>query len=144
MGPTSRATNVALAAITLLTTVAQAAAQDCPAPLTQARRLMVVTAATMNATVARLHLFERAAPGQPWRALGLPEPAVIGKTGVGWSHFHRRLALPGEPLKVEGDKRAPAGVYAIGRSFGVLPSSRPGYLNVAKDTVCVDDSSSPA
>jgi D-alanyl-D-alanine dipeptidase len=63
---------------------------------------------------------------------------------MGWSQFFTRLAHRGEPLKVEGDKRAPAGIYPIGRSFGILASSRPNYLQVTPDTICVHDPSSPA
>ena len=37
----------------------------------------------------------------------------------------------------------PAGIYRIGRSFGILPSSRPNYLRVTDDTVCVNEPSSP-
>ena len=69
---------------------------------------------------------------------------MIGKAGMGWSAFFTRLAHRGEPLKVEGDKRAPAGIYPIGRSFGIVASSRPNYLQVTPDTICVHDLSSPA
>jgi L,D-peptidoglycan transpeptidase YkuD (ErfK/YbiS/YcfS/YnhG family) len=133
-----------LASAILRLAAAPALAQNCPAPLAQARRLVLVTSETMNAAEATLRLYERAAPGNPWRALGRPEPAVIGKSGMAWSHFFRRLARRGEPIKVDRDKRAPAGVYSIGRSFGTLASSRPGHLRVTGDTVCVDDPSSPA
>lgn len=119
-------------------------AQSCPAPLADARRLVLVTAATMNDTSATMRLYERASPAEPWRARGSPEPALIGKTGMGWSPFFSQLARRGEPIKVEGDKRAPAGVYAIGRSFGTVASSRPNHLQVTPDTICVDDLSSPA
>jgi L,D-peptidoglycan transpeptidase YkuD (ErfK/YbiS/YcfS/YnhG family) len=122
----------------------EALAQVCPAPLKDARRLVLITADDMNSIFARMRLYERAAPGAPWRALGAEEPALVGRGGVGWSHFYRALARPGEPLKTEGDKRAPAGVFAIGRSFGTVPSSRPGHIPVVADTVCVDDPSSPA
>ena len=47
-------------------------------------------------------------------------------------------------MKVEGDKRAPAGFYKIGRSFGFAASHRPGYLRITDGTTCVDDLSSPA
>jgi L,D-peptidoglycan transpeptidase YkuD (ErfK/YbiS/YcfS/YnhG family) len=133
-----------LASAILILAAAPALAQNCPAPLAQARRLVLVTSETMNAAEATLRLYERAAPGNPWRALGRPEPAVIGKSGMAWSHFFRRLARRGEPIKVDRDKRAPAGVYSIGRSFGTLASSRPGHLHVTGDTICVDDPSSPA
>ena len=123
---------------------APAWAQSCPAPLAEARRLVLVTAESMNATAASLQRFERAAPKDPWQPLGDAEPALVGKSGMGWSHFFRELRRGSEPVKVEGDKRAPAGVYPIGRSFGTVPSSRPGHLQIASDSVCVDDPSSPA
>jgi L,D-peptidoglycan transpeptidase YkuD (ErfK/YbiS/YcfS/YnhG family) len=121
----------------------RAFAQSCPAPLGDARRLVLVTARTMNDMPAAMQLYERASPAEPWRALGPSEPVVLGKAGMGWSHFFRRHAKAGEPVKVEGDKRAPAGVYPIGRSFGTVPSPRPGHLQVTDDTVCVYEPSSP-
>ena len=45
---------------------------------------------------------------------------MIGRGGMGWSPFFVQLARRGEPIKVEGDKRAPAGIYRIGRSFGIV------------------------
>jgi L,D-peptidoglycan transpeptidase YkuD (ErfK/YbiS/YcfS/YnhG family) len=134
----------AVVAVAAAHSIAPARSQSCPAPLAGAKRLVLVTAETMNDTAATLRRYERAAPGESWRAVGGAEPAVVGKTGMGWSAFFAHLARPGEPIKVEGDKRAPAGVYAIGRSFGILPSSRPNYLQVTPDTVCVDDLTSPA
>ena len=121
-----------------------ARAESCPASLADARRLVLVTAQTMNDTTATMRLYERASTAEAWRALGAPEPATIGRAGMGWSQFFARLARRGEPIKIEGDKRAPAGIYPIGRSFGVLASSRPDYLQVTPDTICVDDPSSPA
>jgi L,D-peptidoglycan transpeptidase YkuD (ErfK/YbiS/YcfS/YnhG family) len=121
-----------------------ALAQSCPVPLAEARRLVLVTANSMNAPTATMRLYERGSPGEPWRARGNAEPAVIGKKGMAWSKFFARLARPTEPIKIDGDDRAPAGVYRIGRSFGTLASSQPGYLHVTPDTVCVDDPSSPA
>ncbi len=47
-------------------------------------------------------------------------------------------------MKVEGDKRAPAGFYKIGRSFGFAVSDRAGYLRITDGMTCVDDLSSPA
>jgi L,D-peptidoglycan transpeptidase YkuD (ErfK/YbiS/YcfS/YnhG family) len=91
-----------------------------------------------------MRLFERDAPGAAWRAAAPPEPVVLGRAGLAWSHFYRSLARPGEPVKVEGDKRAPAGVYAIGRTFGTLASARPDHLHVTDDTICIHDPSHPA
>jgi len=91
-----------------------------------------------------MRLYERAAAGERWRSVSAAEPALLGRAGMACAHFFRRLARPGEPIKVEGDKRAPAGVYSIGKSFGIVASSRPDYLHVTSDTVCVADPAHPA
>lgn len=137
----SRAIGLILAA---LLAPSAALAQTCPPVLSEARRLALVTTENMDSTPATMQLFERASIKERWRALGPAEPALVGRAGTGWAHAFRHLARPGEPIKSEGDKRAPAGVYPIGNSFGVVPSSRPGHLQVTDDTVCVDDPSSPA
>jgi L,D-peptidoglycan transpeptidase YkuD (ErfK/YbiS/YcfS/YnhG family) len=129
--------------VVLSSAPSQAQSQSCPAPLDQARRLVLVTAKSMTELSAEMQLFERASPAEVWRAVAPAEPANLGRGGMAWSHFFRRYARAGEPLKVEGDKRAPAGIYRIGRSFGILPSSRPDYLHVTDDTVCVNEPSSP-
>jgi L,D-peptidoglycan transpeptidase YkuD (ErfK/YbiS/YcfS/YnhG family) len=150
MGASPRAARRSAAVVALVVAAAvahpakSAPAPTCPAPLADARRLVLVTAETMNSTAATMRLYQRASPGDPWRALDAPEPALIGKAGMAWSQFFLRLARRGEPIKVDGDKRAPAGIYSIGRSFGTLASSRPNYLQVTPDTICVDDPSSPA
>ena len=119
-------------------------AQSCPAPLANATRLVLVTTATMRDKLASMRLYDRTSPGDIWRPRGSIEPAVIGKAGMAWSRFWGQLARGKEPIKVDGDKRAPAGIYSIGRSFGILESSRANYLHVTPDTICVDDPSSPA
>lgn len=139
---TARAIPLAAGALLIALSSEAALAQACPAALA-VNRLVLVTAETMNTPQARMQMFARPSPRHAWQAVSKPEPAVIGRAGMGWSHFFGALAQPGEPIKAEGDKRAPAGVYRMGRSFGTVPSSRPGHLQVRGDTVCVDDLSSP-
>lgn len=118
--------------------------QSCPAPLANARKLVLVTADTMTSTTASVQRFTRAAPNAPWQPASGPVTALIGHNGVGWAHTFRSFAQPGEPVKVDGDKRVPAGFYKIGRPFGFSPSERLHYLRIAEGVTCVDDSSSPA
>jgi L,D-peptidoglycan transpeptidase YkuD (ErfK/YbiS/YcfS/YnhG family) len=51
----------------------------------------------------------------------------------------------GDPVKREGDGRAPAGVFAIGTAFGYADSARTGLPYAAMDAgdYCVDVSGSP-
>lgn len=140
-------------AAALLASSGAALAQSCPEPLASARRLVLVTSDGMASSKARLRLYERAAPGAAsrsaaqgaaWRAVGGAAPAVIGRNGLAWSFAFRQLAARGEPIKVDGDKRAPAGFYRLGQTFGLAPSNRANYLHLTPGTVCVDDPASPA
>jgi D-alanyl-D-alanine dipeptidase len=133
-----------IASIAVLAAPALAFAQACPAPLADARRLVLITAPDMASAQGTARLFVRASVGEPWQPAGPSFPARLGRTGMGWGEAFRDAARDGEPAKVEGDKRAPAGIYRIGRSFGFAASARRGYLRVRRDTVCVDDPSSPA
>ena len=128
----------------LLIAPSLALAQSCPAPLASAHRLLLVVPATMNSTTAYARRFSRASPRAPWRPAGGPFTALLGYRGVGWAHAYRRFAAKGEPIKVDGDLRVPAGVFRVGRSFGFAPSRRPGYLRLVPGVTCVDDPRSPA
>jgi L,D-peptidoglycan transpeptidase YkuD (ErfK/YbiS/YcfS/YnhG family) len=134
----------AMIALSVLLAPQLALAQSCPEPLAQARRLVLVTADNFTTSAAQAQLFERTTPSARWRALGDAEPALIGKAGMAWSYFFRKSAGKGEPIKVEGDKRVPAGFYRIGKSFGTLPPNRADYLHVTEGVTCIDDLSSPA
>ena len=98
----------------------------------------------MTSTEASLQRFTRRSPKEAWQADGGPVTALIGHNGVGWARAFRSFAQPGEPVKVDGDKRVPAGFYRIGWSFGFGASSRPHYLRIVEGMTCVDDPSSPA
>lgn len=134
----------ALLAVLVLIAPQAALAQSCPEPLASARRLVLVIADKLTSTTATVQRFERAAPNTPWQLSGGPATALIGHKGIAWAHAFRSLARRGEPVKVEGDKRAPAGFYKIGRSFGFAVSDRPGYLRITEGMTCVNDPSSPA
>jgi L,D-peptidoglycan transpeptidase YkuD (ErfK/YbiS/YcfS/YnhG family) len=121
-----------------------ALAQSCPAPLNDARKLVLVAADTMNSTTASLQRFTRASPSASWTPESGPVSALIGYNGVAWAHSFRAYAQSGEPVKVDGDKRVPAGIYKIGRPFGFAQSQRPRYLRIAEGMTCIDDSNSPA
>jgi L,D-peptidoglycan transpeptidase YkuD (ErfK/YbiS/YcfS/YnhG family) len=138
---TSRA---ALACFIAAIVPAAALAQSCPEPLASAHRLVLVTADDMSKPAATVQWFERASASEPWRKTTEPEPALVGKTGIAWSPFFRKFAAGGEPVKVEGDKRAPAGFYGLRRAFGHASSLRANYTQLVDGTTCVDDPSSPA
>jgi L,D-peptidoglycan transpeptidase YkuD (ErfK/YbiS/YcfS/YnhG family) len=130
--------------VLLLLSSSLAFAQSCPEPLASARRLVLVTADTLNSTTATVGRFERHTANSEWQVTGGATSGLIGYRGVAWAHAFRKFAKRGEPIKVEGDKRAPAGFYKIGPSFGFAPSQMPNYVRIDSSMVCVDDVRSSA
>jgi L,D-peptidoglycan transpeptidase YkuD (ErfK/YbiS/YcfS/YnhG family) len=130
--------------LSLLFTLHAVFAQSCPEPLASARRLVLVTADTFASTTAMVQRFERDAPNAAWQLSGGASSALIGHNGLAWAHAFRKFARKNEPVKMEGDKCAPAGFFKIGRSFGFAVSDRPGYLRITDGMTCVYDLASPA
>lgn len=127
-----------------LISISPALAQTCPPLLANARKLVLVTPDTMTSTTATMQRYTRSSSGDSWRADAGPITATIGRGGTAWSHAFRSYAAPGEPVKVDGDKRVPAGIYPLGRSFGFGLSRLRGYMRIGEGMTCVDDPSSPA
>jgi D-alanyl-D-alanine dipeptidase len=123
-----------------------AATATAPPPaLARARQLLVVTTASWDTTGGTLRRFSRDASGA-WRAEGSPIPVVVGRTGLAWGVGVAPDAAS-EPSKHEGDGKAPAGVFPLGRAFGFAPSAkalgtRLPYLQLVQTTECVDDAAS--
>jgi len=117
---------------------------SCPQSLREARRLVLVTAGSMKTSAASVQLFQRSAPEDRWRRVGGPVTASLGSAGMAWGYGFHGLRRRGEAIKVEGDKRTPAGIYPLGRSFGFTASERRRHLRLTRQTVCVDDVRSPA
>ncbi len=115
-------------------------AQSCPEPLASAKRLVLVTADGFTTSTATLQRYERS--GAQWRADGGPVSALIGLKGMAWSQSFRPLAAKGDPVKYEGDKRIPAGIYKTGSSFGFKPRPHADYMQIREGDICVNDAMS--
>ena len=70
----------------------------------------------------------------------------IGKNGLGWGIGEKQLhQKQNEPLKYEGDKKAPIGVFKLTNLYGYSKTHNFNmpYLYTSKNLICVDDSNSP-
>jgi len=106
-------------------------------------QIVFVVADDFNASTATLQAYEK--EEGPYAAVGEPVGVNLGRSGLGWG-----IGLPwehaaDEPLKAEGDGRAPAGVFRLGSAFGYARSfdTRMPYMPATDDLICVDDSASP-
>jgi D-alanyl-D-alanine dipeptidase len=91
-----------------------------------------------------LRVFERAKANGAWTMRGPEIPVVLGKKGLGWG-LGVVSAEPGaKPRKIEGDNKAPAGIFRFGPVFGYAPAKsarwvKLRYLPVTKNVEGVDD-----
>jgi D-alanyl-D-alanine dipeptidase len=119
-----------------------------PDPLARSTQMIVVTTSDWNAVEGRLQRYERDTAGETWRPVDKSIPVVVGKNGLGWgigvvATDDPKVRIASDPVKQEGDGRAPAGVFALGTAFGYasqLPQgSKMPYLELTPATECVDD-----
>jgi len=110
-------------------------------PQDSTQALIVVTP-SWEATQGQLYRFVRA--NRSWTVVGVPRPVVLGRTGLAWGRGLHSVPEDGQPRKKEGDGRAPAGIFSLGRAYGYgtqALGSWPYQQSQALDR-CVDDSSS--
>jgi D-alanyl-D-alanine dipeptidase len=112
-------------------------------PLRRSQQCLLVVAANWNSTTGVLRAFERANKSGPWKAHGRAIPVVLGKKGLAWERGLADAPFPG-PVKKEGDNKAPAGIFKIGRAFGYAPARSAGwvklpYLPLTKQIEGIDD-----
>jgi D-alanyl-D-alanine dipeptidase len=110
-----------------------------------ARQMVLVVAKDWSTTSATLYRLERVSPEKPWRTVGRPMPATLGRTGLAWDEEVGQAADQ-QPFKKEGDGKSPAGIFHIEAIYGTVASNsssvkrfRLPYKQITADLECVDD-----
>lgn len=135
-----------LALLGALLGLCPAAAQDRVA-LPRADQMLLGIAPEWHSTKGTLHPFHRDASGRWVASFPKPVPVIFGRGGLVWGRG--ALPVPEGPRKAEGDRKAPAGYFRIGRVFGyekALPKgSDPAYpyRQVTKWDAWPDDPRNP-
>lgn len=120
--------------------------KDSPIP-SETKQLLVAVVRNWDDLHAELKRYER--EGDHWKPVGDSWAAVVGVHGAAWGRgLHGDGAPPGQdgPVKKEGDGRSPAGVFALGASFGYDKTPPRGarlpYTQTDADWLCIDDARS--
>jgi L,D-peptidoglycan transpeptidase YkuD (ErfK/YbiS/YcfS/YnhG family) len=111
-------------------------------PLSTSRQWLVVIAPDWNAKSGVLRAFERTSARSAWQSHGPAIPVVLGKKGLAWGRG--LFAGSTGPSKIEGDNKAPAGIFRLGPAFGYAPRSAARWIKLAyfpltKESEGVDD-----
>jgi L,D-peptidoglycan transpeptidase YkuD (ErfK/YbiS/YcfS/YnhG family) len=115
-----------------------------PHPLADSRQMILVTTAAWDSAVGVVHTYERESTTASWRLVSGPMAMVLAEKGLGWGTGIHGGALDDGPVKREGDRRSPAGAFALSAVYGYAPESEAvqfamPYIASDSTTVCVDD-----
>jgi len=102
-------------------------------------QMVLVVGEEYNSTKAELYCFEDGA------MVFEPIKVNVGKRGFGFGVGKTALLKKdGEPIKYEGDKKAPIGIFSLDAIFGYNKESKfkMPYIHARKGVICVDDSES--
>ena len=110
-------------------------------PVPRTRQCVVVVARDWNAKTGVLRAFERKSSRSAWQMRGAAIPVVLGKKGLA---LGRGLLVFKTADKVEGDNKAPMGIFRLGPAFGYAPKSAArwiqlSYVPLTAQTEGIDD-----
>ena len=116
----------------------------CVMAISPPEQMVLSIASNWNSHTGNLQFFERSAG--KWVAASPAISVLYGKSGLAWGRGLRGTGEPG-PQKVERDKRAPAGVFEIGKVYTfdqALPEGAvyPFHV-VTKQCAWIDDPTHP-
>ncbi len=118
---------------------------DAPVVPDDTLQLVVGIAPSWDSSRATLYRFERK-PGKAWKRVGKAWPSRIGKGGLAAGRGLLEWCGPDEERKVENDKKAPAGAFYLGETYGFgagLKNAPRGKMKpLSKSMACVSDSAS--
>jgi len=106
-------------------------------------QLILIVSDDFNTTHAVLTRYEK--EQNSYKRIGEKIIVNIGRKGLAWG-----IGEPGfmprvnDPVKQEGDGKAPAGIFKISKAFGYAEEmkTKMPYIQADKELICVDDSHS--
>lgn len=107
-------------------------------------QLLLVVADDFNSTTATLQAYTK--DSGKWARHHQPIKVNLGRNGLGWGiGLHDFKMGPSDPIKQEGDGKAPAGLFRLPEIFAYDQHLLPfAYVPLNSEDICVDDVTSSA
>lgn len=109
----------------------------------QTQQLLLVSALGFKSTQATLQAYEK--KDNHWIKIFEPIKVNIGRSGLAWGKGIIEIKhKKSDPVKQEGDGKAPAGLFSLDSFFGYDTQHFDfPYSKMTSQDICVDDSTSP-
>ena len=112
------------------------------------RQIIVAQSADWDSSTAILQCYSRNSDRESWQPLfNKSIPVLLGRAGLAWGRGVFTPQNNGQPMKVEKDWKAPAGIFRLGQLYGYAAAPPNGaswpYVQVGPYDAWVDDSKSP-
>lgn len=100
----------------------------------ESRQIIVVTTPDWDAREGSLSMLTRGADGE-WIVAQHTASVTVGRAGLAWGDSTKA------DHKIEGDGKAPAGIFPISSAFGYAPTAdtKLEYVQATEHLFCVDD-----
>ncbi len=108
------------------------------------KQILVVKTTNFDVIQGSLRAFEWDDKLNKWQPLTDDISIVVGGKGLAWGAGLQDASFNQPPLKKEGDKKSPAGIFYLSSLFGYQPQANLGalkmpYLQADSSIFCVDD-----
>lgn len=108
------------------------------------KQILVVKIPNFDALQGVLTAYEWDEKAQKWQPLTETISVVVGGKGLAWGAGLQEASFNQPPLKKEGDKKSPAGIFYLSSLFGYEPKAQLGalkmpYFQADSSIFCVDD-----
>ena len=112
-------------------------------PTINSRQMVLVLAKDWKSTIGTLQRYDRNTSKESWKKVGEVKTVSLGKNGLGWGIGLHGNYLTNDSIVIEGSKKSPAGIFALGPAFGKYTNKYIGikmpYEQITQYTFCPDD-----
>lgn len=101
------------------------------------QQMLIVITPSWDSVQGVLWRYERSGANHQWQRVDDEMAVVVGKAGLAWGIGLHPVLINDDLQKVEGDGKAPAGIFSIGPAFGFHSAETMNHLRI--EYIALDD-----